>query len=395
MSTFTAEVQGHRLLDTLLRADQGLPIVVITDRDPKFISDLQRAVFNRIGTKLLRSTAYYPQTDGQLERTNQIVEIALRYQIVRYLDRAIEQKYTLPQLQFVLNNSENASTGVAPNILLYSFKLREALDCKLGGLLADREVLRGEAEDAIAFANVVIKKRYNSKYKAQEPKPGNVVILNLKNYYIPRVTNRKLSDRRIGPFAIKDIYSRLVYRLALPKHQKIYPIISITDLELLLESDDLYVARRTRAARKIQLLNQANTTIEPETLLDRRIQYVGRNRKEFTEYLVRQIGRDSSYDTQVREENLPILLVRRYRLQYVSSITLVVYLSIVRRPYILVQYRNLTSKLKSFSQYAIYIIQKPYFQTKNVLLVGRATLLQIAKRVLKTVSFTYASSFVY
>lgn len=51
-------------------------------------------------------------------------------------------------------------------MLLYSFKLREALDCKPGGLLADREVLRGEAEDVIAFANIAIKKRYNSKHKA-------------------------------------------------------------------------------------------------------------------------------------------------------------------------------------------------------------------------------------
>lgn len=314
MSIFTAEVQGHRLLDALLRADQGLLTVVITDRDPKFISDLQRAVFKRIGTKLLRSTAYYPQTDGQSERTNQTVEIALRYQIVRYLDRAIEQKYTLPQLQFVLNNSENTSTGIAPNILLYSFKLREVLDYKLGGLLTDREVLRGEAEDVIVFANVVIKKRYDSKYKAQEPKPGDIVILNLKNYYIPGVTNRKLSDRRVGPFAIEDIYSRLVYKLALPKHQKIYPVISIADLELLPEADDLYIARRTRAARKIQLLNQANTIVELETLLNRRTQYIGRNRKEFTEYFVRQVGRDSSYNTQVQEENLPVVLVRRYRL---------------------------------------------------------------------------------
>lgn len=50
--------------------------------------------------------------------------------------------------------------------MLYSFKLREVLDYKLDRLLADREVLRDEAEDAIAFANIVIKKRYDAKYKA-------------------------------------------------------------------------------------------------------------------------------------------------------------------------------------------------------------------------------------
>lgn len=51
-------------------------------------------------------------------------------------------------------------------MLLYRFKLREALDIKpLGGLFVDREVLKNEAEDAIAFANVKIKKRYDTVYK--------------------------------------------------------------------------------------------------------------------------------------------------------------------------------------------------------------------------------------
>lgn len=68
-------------------------------------------------------------------------------------------------MQFVLNNSENASTGVALNILLYGFKPYKVLDYKLGRPIADREMLRGKAEDAIAFANVSIKKRYDAKYK--------------------------------------------------------------------------------------------------------------------------------------------------------------------------------------------------------------------------------------
>lgn len=51
-------------------------------------------------------------------------------------------------------------------MLLYRFKLYEALDIKpLGGLFVDREVLKNKAEDAIAFANVKIKKRYDIVYK--------------------------------------------------------------------------------------------------------------------------------------------------------------------------------------------------------------------------------------
>lgn len=49
-------------------------------------------------------------------------------------------------------------------MLLFGFKPREVLDYTLEGPLEDREVLRGEAEDALAFANIKIKKRYDATY---------------------------------------------------------------------------------------------------------------------------------------------------------------------------------------------------------------------------------------
>lgn len=51
-------------------------------------------------------------------------------------------------------------------MLLYSFKPREAPDYKPPeGPFADREILKSEVEDLIAYANVKIKKRYDSTYK--------------------------------------------------------------------------------------------------------------------------------------------------------------------------------------------------------------------------------------
>lgn len=43
-------------------------------------------------------------------------------------------------------------------------------------------------------------------------------MLNLRNYYIPRVTNRKLSDRRIGLFIIEEIVGKQAYKLVLLKY---------------------------------------------------------------------------------------------------------------------------------------------------------------------------------
>jgi transposase InsO family protein len=52
----------------------GLPRKVISDRNPRFMSDLWQALFRAIGTKLNISTSYHPLTDGQTERVNQTWE---------------------------------------------------------------------------------------------------------------------------------------------------------------------------------------------------------------------------------------------------------------------------------------------------------------------------------
>ena len=77
--TFTATDWAGRLLQRLRKIDWGLPKVILLDRDRKFLSELWSALFDMLRVKLLYSTAYHPQTDGSSERTNQTVEIAIRF----------------------------------------------------------------------------------------------------------------------------------------------------------------------------------------------------------------------------------------------------------------------------------------------------------------------------
>ena len=56
----------------------GIPRTIISDRGPQFIAHFWEHLHHALGTKLIRSSAYHPQTSGQTERVNQILEDLLR-----------------------------------------------------------------------------------------------------------------------------------------------------------------------------------------------------------------------------------------------------------------------------------------------------------------------------
>ena len=60
----------------------GIPRTIISDRGPQFIAHFLEHLHQALGTKLIRSSAYHPQTSGQTERVNQILEDLLRVCVI-------------------------------------------------------------------------------------------------------------------------------------------------------------------------------------------------------------------------------------------------------------------------------------------------------------------------
>jgi hypothetical protein len=62
----------------------GMPREIISDRDIKFTLRFWKSLMVGFETKLLFITTYHPQTNGQTERVNQILEFMLRMHVIHH-----------------------------------------------------------------------------------------------------------------------------------------------------------------------------------------------------------------------------------------------------------------------------------------------------------------------
>jgi transposase InsO family protein len=89
----------------------GLPWTIVSDRGAQFVARFWEQLQESLGTKLIRSSAYHPQTDGQTERVNQILEDMLR---ACAIDCGKNWDKYLSLAEFAYNNSYQSSLRMAP-----------------------------------------------------------------------------------------------------------------------------------------------------------------------------------------------------------------------------------------------------------------------------------------
>jgi len=103
----------------------GIPKTIISDRGPQFTAHFWERMHTSLGTSLVRSTAYHPQTSGQTERLNQVLE---DMRIPCVLSSKGSWESWLPLAKFFYNNSYQESIKMAPFEALYGRKCRTPLN---------------------------------------------------------------------------------------------------------------------------------------------------------------------------------------------------------------------------------------------------------------------------
>jgi hypothetical protein len=100
-TTYSAERCAEIYVD-LIVCLHGVPKTILSDRGTRFVAHFWAQVLESLGTKLIHSYSYHPQTDGQTERVNQIVEDMLRACIIHF-DETWDKCLALAE--FSCNNS--------------------------------------------------------------------------------------------------------------------------------------------------------------------------------------------------------------------------------------------------------------------------------------------------
>ena len=191
-----------------------------------------------IGTKLDYSTAYHPQTDGQTERVNQILEDMLRACVLKY---GTDWEKSLPYAEFSYNNSFQASIKMSLFEALYGrpcntplmwsepgeraffgpAKIKEAEE----GVAQVRENLRAAQSQQKSYAD---KRRRDLEFEV-----GDHVYLKVS---LLRGTVRfhvkgKLAPRYVGPYPILARIGKLAYKLDLPPELSgVHPVFHVSQL---------------------------------------------------------------------------------------------------------------------------------------------------------------------
>jgi hypothetical protein len=205
----------------------GLPTKIISDRDPRFMSKFMQSACKVTGIKHTPSMAYHPRTDGQSERSNQWLEMA-----IHFITNQKQKNWApyLPIAQFAHNNWPSDTTRKSPFFLLMGFNpcadwvhatspIPRVTLC-----LEQIKEARIQAQEAMIKAQQSWVKHHDTpKYKE-----GDLVWLEGKNHHINQPT-AKLAPRRHGSFKVIQVMSAVNYQLELPTQWSIHPVFH-TDL---------------------------------------------------------------------------------------------------------------------------------------------------------------------
>jgi RNase H-like domain found in reverse transcriptase/Integrase zinc binding domain/Chromo (CHRromatin Organisation MOdifier) domain len=297
----------------------GLSLRICSDRGTTFTSKFHIHLTQLNGTKLSLSTSFHPQSGGQHERMNRVLEEMLRHYVSA--DHSDWDKH-LSMAEFAMNNAVNVSTGRTPFELNQGWHPRTPLGEEIHrqhnsqapmatAFVANWQQRMREAKELIQVAQARMK-QFVDKGKVEPVfKVGDKVMLSTKNIRLKRGNGVcKLLPRWIGPYEITQVVSVVAYRLELPLSLKIHPVFHVSLLKPFRSTPD-----RVQPPPPPLLLTDEDAEIyEVEAILGHRDRYRQQSARQkaqkaprkisSTQFLIKWQGYGPDHNTWEPEKNV-------------------------------------------------------------------------------------------
>ncbi|KAJ9513875.1 hypothetical protein QJQ45_020951 [Haematococcus lacustris] len=215
----------------------GLPREVITDRGAHFHNLFWEGVCEQLQIKRCLSTAYHPQSDGQTERYNRVLEEMLRHYVGPTQNDWPDH---LPCAEFAVNNSWQESIQNTPFFVNFgqSPVTPVLLDLPAGRVPSAQaftkvwQVSVANARTSMARAQERMARYANARRRPVRYVVGQQVLLSTRNLALKAGAARKLLPRYIGPLLVSALVGPVAVKLVLPAcMNRVHPVFHVSLLK--------------------------------------------------------------------------------------------------------------------------------------------------------------------
>ena len=287
-SEVTAQQTAHLFMQHVWRL-HGTPARLISDRGTQFSAALFREIMTQLGVQQSMSSAFHPETDGQTERVNRVMEEVLRHYV-----NPVQSDWDrwLPCVEFAINNAVHSSTKETPFFLNYGIHPHTPLSrmtpaqkqahSRLPAAVkftVDMQAALAKAKKCLQAAQDSMKAYADKRRSELTLKVGDMVWLDSKNIVVKHNGSRKLMPKRLGPFKVVQEVNPVAFKLELPPTMaRVHPVFHVSLLSPFVDGG------RERAEPAPIILDDGDLEYEVEAVLGHR--FVGKK----LQYLVKFLG---------------------------------------------------------------------------------------------------------
>ncbi|KAL0411013.1 UNVERIFIED_CONTAM: hypothetical protein Slati_3691000 [Sesamum latifolium] len=296
----TAEGTAHLFFKHIVKY-WGLPRDIVSDRDSRFTGVFWTELFKILGSKLSMSSSYHPQSDGQTERFNSMLEEYLRH-FVRGTQKDWVKLLDVAQLCFNAQKSSSTNksafeivTGQQP-LLPHTLDSPQSVRSPLARSFSQEWKQNVDiARSCLEKAQKRMKKYADQNRRFIEFNAGDLVMVKVPD---PRLSKSsrgrdpRLMQKYVGPLPIIKRIGTVAYKIELPSWWKIHNVFHVSQLKKY-SADKEDDARNQPSRPQLELTKTKEKVAE--VILNHRVTRTAK--REHTEYLVKWKGCSSEENT--------------------------------------------------------------------------------------------------